>query len=568
MRYKQALDRYCAEHGIRRRRRAGGVLRHAGRSTATTFTESNSTGSPSPRPPEQFDTDEWQILVVAEKFQTGFDQPKLYAMYVDKTLSGLAAVQTLSRLNRIAPATRTGTFVLDFRNDADDIQDAFEPYYAQTVAPPTDPNLLYDTHAELDQFDVLATTRSRRSSRLLLEDPADEPRPHPRRALSPRSTGSTALDDDEQDEFRDVLSRFVRIYCVPVPGRVVRRHQARTRLPVLPCARPGSSPDRPARGSTSATRSNSPTTPSRRPSTATHPSTSTAARSPPCSAAPARLRDPDEMPLSEIIARINERFGTEHLRHRPAVHRPDRRRPRRRRTHPDRGRRQRRDLLRGRLRQHLDQRAHRPDVSNEKFAFELLDNDELRAALVAEYLPDIYKRARVARQRTCPIGDLIGPDREDAHLEYKSTLRWDIREGDEGELPRGRRREDRSPGSPTPATAAPSSSASPTTAPSTDSKTTTPPSPSAANEATATCGRPHLTNLLRRLGDAAATLVEWEFLTINGDDIARINVEPSDHPVYDTKGGEQVFYWRYQERTTAIADDVERDRIIARRWPA
>jgi hypothetical protein len=78
----------------------------------------------------------------------------------------------------------------------------------------------------------------------------------------------------------------------------------------------------------------------------------------------------------------------------------------------------------------------------------------------------------------------------------------------------------------------------------------------------------HLTNLLDRLGDSAASLVEWEFFTIDGDDLVRINVEPSDHPVYDTKGGEQAFFWRYQERTTAIADDVERERIIARRWPS
>ena len=72
--------------------------------------------------PDVFDSDEYQILVVAEKYQTGFDQPKLYAMYVDKPLSGLTAVQTLSRLNRIHP-DKDGTFILDFRNDAEDIRD-------------------------------------------------------------------------------------------------------------------------------------------------------------------------------------------------------------------------------------------------------------------------------------------------------------------------------------------------------------------------------------------------------------------------------------------------------------
>ena len=75
-------------------------------------------------------------------------------MYVDKPLTGLAAVQTLSRLNRIHPS-KSDTFVLDFRNDHEDIQKAFEPYYGRTVAPPTDANLLWDTRHRLDQYDLL-----------------------------------------------------------------------------------------------------------------------------------------------------------------------------------------------------------------------------------------------------------------------------------------------------------------------------------------------------------------------------------------------------------------------------
>jgi type I restriction enzyme R subunit len=75
-------------------------------------------------------------------------------MYVDKTLVGLAAVQTLSRLNRIHPL-KTDTSVLDFRNDAEEIQKAFEPYYGRTAAPPTDPNVLADSRGKLDEFDVL-----------------------------------------------------------------------------------------------------------------------------------------------------------------------------------------------------------------------------------------------------------------------------------------------------------------------------------------------------------------------------------------------------------------------------
>ena len=92
--------------------------------------------------PERFE-DEYQVLVVAEKYQTGFDQPLLHTMYVDKKLEGVKAVQTLSRLNR-AYEGKDDTFVLDFANDAEDIKEAFRPYYTQTTATPTDPNLLYN----------------------------------------------------------------------------------------------------------------------------------------------------------------------------------------------------------------------------------------------------------------------------------------------------------------------------------------------------------------------------------------------------------------------------------------
>ena len=99
---------------------------------------------------DAFATDEYQILLVANKFQTGFDQPLLVAMYVDKKLSGVAAVQTLSRLDRIAPG-KDQTFVLDFANTAEEIVEAFEPYYeATTLADVTDPNIVHETMAKLD----------------------------------------------------------------------------------------------------------------------------------------------------------------------------------------------------------------------------------------------------------------------------------------------------------------------------------------------------------------------------------------------------------------------------------
>ena len=90
----------------------------------------------------QFASHEFRILVVAEKYQTGFDQPLLHTMYVDKQLRGISAVQTLSRLNRIYPG-KDDTFILDFVNDGPAIQSAFEDFYEATLTEATDPTELY-----------------------------------------------------------------------------------------------------------------------------------------------------------------------------------------------------------------------------------------------------------------------------------------------------------------------------------------------------------------------------------------------------------------------------------------
>src|SRR6202012_5032565 len=94
--------------------------------------------------------DEYRLLVAAEKYQTGFDQPLLCAMYVDKPLTGVAAVQTLSRLNRIHPLkSQDDVHILDFANKAEDIQKAFAPWFETTLTPPSDPNLLYKKQYEV-----------------------------------------------------------------------------------------------------------------------------------------------------------------------------------------------------------------------------------------------------------------------------------------------------------------------------------------------------------------------------------------------------------------------------------
>ncbi len=99
---------------------------------------------------EAFKTDEYQILLVANKFQTGFDQPLLCGMYVDKRLAGIQAVQTLSRLNRAYPGKDT-TYVLDFVNDPEEVLAAFKTYHTTAVlVDVTDPDLVFNLRAKLD----------------------------------------------------------------------------------------------------------------------------------------------------------------------------------------------------------------------------------------------------------------------------------------------------------------------------------------------------------------------------------------------------------------------------------
>lgn len=107
--------------------------------------------------PEKFDTPEYQVLLVAEKYQTGFDQPLLHTMYVDKRLAGVQAVQTLSRLNRMHPL-KEDTFVLDFVNDREEIREAFKQYYeGAEMGEEVDPNAMYSIKAELDTTGLYTT---------------------------------------------------------------------------------------------------------------------------------------------------------------------------------------------------------------------------------------------------------------------------------------------------------------------------------------------------------------------------------------------------------------------------
>ena len=215
VRYKQALDRYVAEHGYAGEVRT--LVAFSGRvddGTSTALTEQAMNGFPESETAQRFDSEDYGVLIVAEKFQTGFDQPKLQTMYVDKTLVGLAAVQTLSRLNRIHPL-KERTFVLDFRNDTDGIVEAFEEFHGVTVAPPTDPNLLWDSRSMLDGFDVLREDEVAAVVEVLLNEGlgAEQRSARVYAALGPaRSRFAAMASEEERLSFRTALVRFVRIY--------------------------------------------------------------------------------------------------------------------------------------------------------------------------------------------------------------------------------------------------------------------------------------------------------------------------------------------------------------------
>ena len=155
VRYKQTVDAYIKKKGYAFKALVAfsGTVRDAG----IDHTEANMNGFPEIQTARTFNRDECRFLIVANKFQTGFDQPLLHTMYVDKKLGGVNAVQTLSRLIRIHPG-KDDTMVLDFANEAEEIQKAFAPYYDRTLlSEATDPNLLYDLQTKLSEFHLYTT---------------------------------------------------------------------------------------------------------------------------------------------------------------------------------------------------------------------------------------------------------------------------------------------------------------------------------------------------------------------------------------------------------------------------
>lgn len=239
VRLYQAIQTYVNEHGFTD---CGALVAFSGKLTleedGPEFTETKLNGFGEKELPAKFaytsadDPDagrsgqeEYRILVVADKYQTGFDQPLLTTMYVAKPLAGIAAVQTLSRLNRTHPLkSQDDLFVMDFVNDAEGIKEAFQDYYEMTVAPPTDPNHLYEMQREVMGYRLLVDAEMRAFGEALIaakEGAADEKalvKEHPKlyRHVQPAVDRFAVLQEEEPEKaeaFRKAVSDYKRTYA-------------------------------------------------------------------------------------------------------------------------------------------------------------------------------------------------------------------------------------------------------------------------------------------------------------------------------------------------------------------
>jgi type I restriction enzyme R subunit len=175
------------------------------------YTEAKMNGFPEAATGDRFEADDYRFLIVASKFQTGFDQPKLLAMYVDKKLSGVACVQTLSRLNR----TTTGkdeTFVLDFENTTEDIEKGFQPFYDRvTLSKETDPNQLYNIRTDLDKFAIHTAANLEAFAKQWFAAKPSVEKLHA--VVDPVAEKWKAASEEEQVDYKSKARDYVKLYA-------------------------------------------------------------------------------------------------------------------------------------------------------------------------------------------------------------------------------------------------------------------------------------------------------------------------------------------------------------------
>jgi type I restriction enzyme R subunit len=220
VRYKQSFDRYIKEKGypIKSLVAFSGVVTDDKLKDVTYTEEGMNLGVREKELPEIFATQEYQVLLVAEKYQTGFDQPLLHTMYVDRRLAGIQAVQTLSRLNRIHPL-KEDTFVLDFVNERDEIREAFKTYFeGAEIGEEVDPARMYEIKSELDADGIYVVADVERFSAVYFK-------PRQRQSPNDHQLMNAALDPcvarfrelqqkkpDEAELWRGKLMAFCSLY--------------------------------------------------------------------------------------------------------------------------------------------------------------------------------------------------------------------------------------------------------------------------------------------------------------------------------------------------------------------
>lgn len=221
VRYKQSFDRHIRAKGYAIKSLvafSGTVVDD--RSPDVTYTEPGMNDGISEKElPERFATHEFQVLLVAEKYQTGFDQPLLHTLYVDKRLAGIQAVQTLSRLNRVHPL-KEDTFVLDFVNDREEIREAFKTYYeGAEMGEEVDPARMYAIKAELDASGIYLDEEVERFCAIYFrpkrkQSAADHR--HMNAVLDPpvsRFTVRRKEDEDEAEDWRGKMHALLNLYA-------------------------------------------------------------------------------------------------------------------------------------------------------------------------------------------------------------------------------------------------------------------------------------------------------------------------------------------------------------------
>ncbi len=213
VRYKLAIDKYIKDQkytDLRTLVAFSGAVNDP-ESGPDEFTEGNMNDIKGREPSEAFKQDEYRIMLVANKYQVGFDQPLLHSMYVDKRLSGVLAVQTLSRLNRMYPG-KDDTFVLDFVNKPDEILKSFQPYYRTAqLEVVTDPNLVHELLTKLNKAGVYFWSEVETFAQAFF-NPKVKTQGALHGVLKPAFDRYSDLEDDEQELFRKDLTSFLRLY--------------------------------------------------------------------------------------------------------------------------------------------------------------------------------------------------------------------------------------------------------------------------------------------------------------------------------------------------------------------